>query len=89
MQNAVSEGILTVAKTYGSRGSAFVYEDGDFMDRNPVPEQEEGRQKIVTVKKENGEIYSDIKDVKPIPERDLWFEKVWNEFKSLTEKKKD
>ena len=87
MQDAVSEAILAVAKEYGSRGSGFVFTEGGFMDRNPVPENPAGRERIVTVKKQDGAIVSGSKAVRPIPSRDLWFEKVWNEYKALTENK--
>ena len=86
----VSEAVATVitytAKSFGSRGSGFVLAGEDFMLRKPIAENEEGRGKIVTVKKD-GALKIECQDVKPIPKsRDLWFEKVWGKYRALTEK---
>ena len=88
MQEAIAEVISYTAKAFGSRGSGFVLEGTDFMDRNPVPEDASGREKIVTVRKCGGKLEIDCVPVRPIPhERDLWFEKVWGNYRALTEKK--
>lgn len=86
MEEAVAEAISYTAKEFGSRGSGFVLNGGNFMDRNPVAEVTEGRSQIVTVTK-SGTLNIDCIPVRPIPtERDLWFEKVWGDFRKLTEK---
>ena len=54
----------------------------DFMDRCPVSENTAGRERIVTVRKTDG-IAVECVDVKPIPGRDLWFEKVWNKYNEI------
>ena len=82
MQEAVGTAILYTAKEFGSRGSGFVLDGGDFMDRRPIEENAAGRERIVTVSK-NGCIGVDCISVRPIPERDLWFEKVWNKYNEI------
>ncbi len=90
MEEAIAETISYTAKEFGSRGSGFVLSGGDFMDRCPMGENTAGREKIVTVKKEKGEekgISINCIPVRPIPkDRDLWFEKVWGNYRKLTEK---
>ena len=82
MQEAVATAILYTAKEFGSRGSGFVLDGTDFMDRLPVEENTAGRGQIVTVTK-----CEDIDvcrvPVRPIPERDLWFERVWNKYNEI------
>ncbi len=86
MSEAVAEAICYTARTFGSRGSGFVLSGTDFMDRTPLPEREDGRASVVTVKKGNG-IEIDTVPVRPIPvDRDLWFERVWGKFREKTEK---
>ena len=80
MQTLIAECMLESAKRYGSRGSAFVLGSGTFLERKPMPENECGRKEIIVMKKVGGQIQTEIKAVKPIPERNLWFEKVWNEY---------
>ena len=82
MQEAVGEAILYTAKKFGSRGSGFVLDGGDFMDREPVAENTAGREQIVTVSKGDC-VSADCVPVRPIPERDLWFEKVWNKYNEI------
>ena len=86
MEEAIAETISYTAKNFGSRGSGFVLEGTDFMDRCPIPEEPSGREKIVTVTKRSG-IEIECVPVRPIPKsRDLWFEKVWGKYRALTEK---
>ena len=82
MQKAVGAAMLYTAKQFGSRGSAFVLDGDDFMNRQPVQENVKGRGQIVTVQKRD-EIEVACVAVRPIPERDLWFEKVWNHFNEM------
>ncbi len=77
---AVAGSMLYAAERFGSRGGAMVTDE----QGNPVPENEEGRKKIVAIQ-QGGSPYE--KDVKPLPARNLWFEKVWGEFRAITEKK--
>ncbi len=86
MQWAIGSAMLYTAKRFGSRGSAMVINGTDFMDRDAVPENAEGRACAVTVRLNNGALEIKEKAVKPLPERELWFEKVWNEHKKRTEK---
>jgi len=83
MSAAVGAVMLYTAKTFGSRGSAFVLNGGDFMDLAPLPENEAGRGQIVALQKENGLRIVSL-PVRPIPARDLWFEKVWGDFRART-----
>lgn len=82
MAQIVAEVFLETAKRFGSRGGAYVLKSGDIMARNPIPEKQEGRSCILTARKESGKIIIDTRPVRPIPERELWFEKVWNDFKA-------
>ena len=82
MQEAVGTAILYTAKEFGSRGSGFVLDGADFMDRLPIAERPEGRAQIVTVTK-NGELDARCVPVRPLPERDLWFERVWNKYNKM------
>ncbi len=84
MSEAVACSMLKTAKSFGSRGGAYVSESSDLLERKPVAENEEGRKKVLVLKKD-GEIGITETPVKPIPERDLWFEKVWNEFRKRNE----
>ena len=77
MQEVVAAAILYTAEHFGSRGSGFVLDGTSFMDRVPVPEDISGRGQVVTARKLGGIEISCV-DVKPIPDRELWFEKVWN-----------
>ena len=80
MQNLVAKVMLTTAEKFGSRGSAFVFNGGNFIDAEPIPENEIGRKKLLVFRK-NGDMtdYTE-RDVRLLPERDLWFERVWNKF---------
>lgn len=83
MQQAVAATILYTAKEFGSRGSGYVLDGTDFMDRLPVAENTDGRTKIVTVNKSES-ISARCVPVRPIPvDRDLWFEKVWNKYNAI------
>lgn len=52
------------------------------MDRCPVEEKQEGRTQVVTVQKKDAVEVACVA-VKPIPARELWFEKVWNQFNEM------
>lgn len=74
--------MLETAKRYGSRGSAFVTDGRDFLDRTPETKNTEGREKLLILKKQDGKIVFCERAVHPLPEeRELWFEKVWNKYR--------
>lgn len=77
MQKAVAASVLYAAENYGSRGSAYVLCDGDFMQREPIPENADGRGCAVVL--DNDKVSAVA--VKPLPERNLWFESVWGEYR--------
>ena len=77
MQRAVAVSMLYAAENYGSRGSAYVLRGGDFMQREPIPENILGRDFAVVLDSEG---VGAVK-VKPLPERNLWFESVWSEYR--------
>ena len=85
MQEAIAEAISFTAKKFGSRGSGFVLNGTNFMDREPVAEDASGRGIVVTVSKDNG-IKVGTTPIRPLPDRDLWFERVWGKYRALTEK---
>lgn len=87
MQQAIALSQTEAALLFGSRGSGFVTH-GNYLDRNPVAENEEGRKFVVIAADRNGEIKAGITPVRPIPERELWFEKAWNSYKQIKEGKK-
>ncbi len=86
MQKAVAASMIFAANEYGSRGSGFVLAQGNYLDRTPVKENVAGREKVLTLKKEGDELIVSDRARRPLPERDLWFEKVWNEYKRIREK---
>lgn len=77
MQMAVAASMLFAAKNYGSRGSAYVLSGGDFMQRDPVAENADGRGYAVVL----AENCVEAVKVKPLPERNLWFESVWADYR--------
>ena len=77
MQKAVGASMLFAAENYGSRGSAYVLSGGDFMQREPIPENTDGRELAVVLDSEGVRAVN----VKPLPERNLWFESVWGEYR--------
>ncbi len=88
MQEAIAESICYTAKKFGSRGSGFVLSGGNFMDRKPAAEDVRGREQIVTVRKKDGAVITECVPVRPIPERNLWFERVWDEYRNRTDAKR-
>ena len=84
MQEIISKVILETAKSFGSRGSAFVLDGGSFMDRSPLPEEVSGREKIIVARGQNGKTNICSVPIRPIPDAELWFEKAWNRFRERT-----
>ena len=87
MQEAVASSVRYAAETFGSRGSSLVIGSGSFMDRCPEPEDEAGRELVVTAVRSGGNVSVSSRPVRPVPERELWFEKVWNSYNRRTEGK--
>lgn len=79
MQEVFAVGMLETAKRFGSRGSSFVYEK-DFLSRDPVPEKKLGRKRVLVLQKTDGRICVRQESVRPLPKRELWFEKAWAQF---------
>ena len=75
MQKQIAASMVYSAEHFGSRGSAFVTDGGDVMALRPMPENTEGRSQIVVAS--NDGVVS--VPVRPIPDRDLWFERVWRD----------
>jgi succinate dehydrogenase/fumarate reductase flavoprotein subunit len=87
MQNVVAQSMLHTAEKFGSRGSAYVLTGDDFMARCPIPENTDGRKTVVVARADSADrALVDINErpVRPIPDRDLWFERVWNEYRQIT-----
>ena len=82
MQQAIALSMIEAAESFGSRGSGFVT-SGNYLDRNPVAENEDGRELVLTAVKSDGVVITGKTPVRPIPERELWFEKAWNSYKQL------
>ena len=84
MQRIIADSILYTAESFGSRGSAFVTDGGDVMERKPLPENAEGRCSAVVA---DG-IGIRAVPVRPIPDRELWFERAWNKYNQRISRKK-
>ena len=82
MQRLIACAMLYTAETFGSRGSAFVTNGGDVMERLPLSERTEGRDFCVVTSGEHTECVP----VRPIPERELWFERAWNKYNERTKR---
>jgi hypothetical protein len=82
MQEAIGSVILYSAESFGSRGSGFVLSGGDFMDREPIAENTDGRALAISAILDGG-IKVTTRKVKEIPDRDLWFERVWADYRAL------
>ena len=89
-QAAVLSAMSLTARTWGSRGSGLVMDPqgasvadslGDYRCR--AASNVGTQQTIETVWQENG-AYSAIMPVRPIPQRDDWFENVWRDYRART-----
>lgn len=81
-QEMVTVSMIESANRYGSRGSAFVLDGTEFMQREPKKENEAGRKRLLIVAKKGTKLSVSERETHPIPARELWFEKVWNKFNS-------
>lgn len=91
-QAAVLSSMSLSARTWGSRGSGLVTDHtsspiaGPSRDNHYRTASNVGRhQAIETVWQEN-DAHSAIVPVRPIPQRDDWFENVWRDYRARTEK---
>ena len=89
-QLALLNAILRAGETFGSRGSSlFVREDGlpvsdKLSEYRYAPfKVDAGNLALYTQKTEDGFI-SKTQPVRPVPDRDTWFETVWNTFSAKT-----
>ncbi len=80
-QIAFAESMLYCAQTAGSRGGALALKNGRELPEDIAYLSK----KIITVMRD-GQVIMSQRDVRPIPvERDLWFEKVWKEYREKRE----
>lgn len=86
MQEVIGESMLYAAQRFGSRGSAFVTDDGDFLGRRAKAENPVGRSVKLVVQNTDDGIKIVEQPVNPVPERDLWFERVWNDYQRTKER---
>jgi len=89
-QLAVLSAMQKAADEFGSRGSALIMQpDGEAVSEKLASfsfrplKQKEGNYRVIT-EKEGSTFTSYLEPVKPIPERDNWFENVWNEYRKRT-----
>ena len=81
-QITYAESMLYSGKTAGSRGGAFVLQDGKVLPENT----EYLGKKIITVMNGDSVTISE-RDIRPLPvNRDLWFEKVWKQHRERSKK---
>lgn len=81
---AVADAMIYAAEHYGSRGSALVTTSGDVLSPKPIPENEVGRKEALMTVSEGVKIRSFGRPVRKIPDRDLWFERVWAKYRKNT-----
>lgn len=91
-QAAVLSAMSLSARTWGSRGSGLVTDQNHSSHSEPLNNFQYravsnvgAHQAIETVWQENG-AHSAIVPVRPIPQRDDWFENVWRDYRMRTEK---
>ncbi len=82
-QAAVLSAMITASKNIGTRGGSMVQESNISKDKIFDYKTERNcafDDKIITTFKNGDVIENNIKDVRPVPEVDLWFENIWNEY---------
>lgn len=82
-QAAVLSAMITASKNIGTRGGSMVQESN--ISKEKIFDYKTERNsafddKIITTVKNGDVIENNIKDVRPVPEVDLWFENIWNEY---------
>lgn len=75
MQRAAAKSMLYCAEMFGARGAAYVF-DGT-PDREKTPDGGEDQKIVYRCVDGNETVMSET--VRPIPQRDLWFERVWKQ----------
>ena len=82
-QAAVLSAMITAAENIGTRGGSMVHKTKfsgeDIFSIRKEDNTHYDDKIIVTVKNENS-IENEIRDIRPVPNVDLWFENVWNEY---------
>lgn len=82
---AVADAMIFAAERYGSRGSALVGTSSDPLSVTPVAEWEAGRKEVLLTRLDRaGAPVSSVRPVRPIPDRELWFETVWKSYREET-----
>ena len=82
-QAAVLSAMITASKNIGTRGGSMVQESN--ISKEKIFDYKTERNcafddKIITTVKNGDAIENCIKDVRPVPQVDLWFENIWNEY---------
>jgi len=82
-QQAVLSAMTETAKAIGTRGGSFVHDkeltSKEIFNLSPGCNTDYDRKIIITELK-NGEATTYFEDATPVPNTDLWFENVWNEY---------
>lgn len=82
-QACVLSAMLEAADAIGTRGGALVSDsplNGESIFDIKVSDKSEFDGKRIIAAIENGAVCASMTDVTPIPQPDLWFENVWNEY---------
>lgn len=82
-QACVLSAMLEAADAIGTRGGALVSDsplNGESVFDIKVSDKSEFDGKRIIAAIENGAVCASMTDVTPIPQPDLWFENVWNEY---------
>jgi succinate dehydrogenase/fumarate reductase flavoprotein subunit len=89
-QLAVLSAMEKAANEFGSRGSALIMDrEGEVVSEKLAsfsfcpPKQKDENYRVAT-EKDGAKFKSYLETVRPIPERDGWFENVWNEYRRRT-----
>ncbi len=82
-QAAVLSAMLTAAQSIGTRGGSMVHKtkfSGDDIFDIKKETNTLYDEKIIITTKNEASIENEIREIRPIPTVDLWFENVWNEY---------
>lgn len=80
MQRIIAECIIITATDCGSRGGAFATNGKVPTDEKPLEEKKEERNKRIFCVKSANEPEFGKRDVRPVPVRNNWFERVWKTY---------
>ena len=89
-QAAVLSAMALSAQSWGSRGSALVLDDTGTAPAKGLeayrcrPASGAGTDQTIETVWQDGGVSSSFSPVRPIPERDLWFENVWRDYRTRT-----